>query len=175
MEPGRLGVYLTAVVTALGVALVPQPGASAAVTDCAYTNSGLVPLNGLGTGTYKGLTGGLHPNGSDVRPAAHTNAGGHIAQNQVLSPNASGQVDLVNGKVRDNVHEVTEQDIVVARAAGADDEAVHDTVLSRPRSACPTATWTGSRRSHRRIRRSTWGSGRRWWRADTSAGPTRVV
>ncbi|MFD0078732.1 hypothetical protein ACFVIY_40850 [Streptomyces sp. NPDC127166] len=99
MKPGRLGVYLTAAATAFGVALIPQPGASAAATDCTYTHSGLVPLNDLGTGTYNGLTGGLYPNGSNVRPTAHTNAGVDIAQNQVLPRNASGQVDLVNGKV----------------------------------------------------------------------------
>lgn len=99
MKPGRLGVYLTAAVTAFGIALVPQPSASAAQTDCTYTHSGLVPLNDLGTGTYNGLTGGLYPGGSNVRPTAHTNAGVNIAQNQVLPRNASGQVDLVNGKV----------------------------------------------------------------------------
>ncbi|MGW7409761.1 hypothetical protein ACWGI9_39720 [Streptomyces sp. NPDC054833] len=97
MKTGRLGVGLTVAVTALGAALIPQPASAAA--DCTYTYSGQVPLDDLGTGTYNGLTGGLYPGGSNVRPAAHTNAGVSIAQNQVLPRNASGQVDLVNGKV----------------------------------------------------------------------------
>ncbi|MFE1272544.1 hypothetical protein [Streptomyces sp. NPDC058757] len=96
-KTGRFGVYLTAAVTALGIALVPQPAAAAA--DCTYTSSGLVPLNDLGTGTYNGLTGGLYPGGGNVRPAAHTAAGVDLAQNAVLPRNAAGQVDPVNGKV----------------------------------------------------------------------------
>ncbi|MFF4550057.1 hypothetical protein [Streptomyces sp. NPDC001435] len=97
MKTGRLGVGLTVAVTALVAALIPQPASAAA--DCTYTYSGQVPLDDLGTGTYNGLTGGLYPGGSNVRPTAHTNAGVSIAQNQVLPRNASGQVDLVNGKV----------------------------------------------------------------------------
>ncbi|MGR6975088.1 hypothetical protein ACU639_36885 [Streptomyces cynarae] len=97
MKYGRLGACLTAAATALGVALIPQPASAAA--DCTYTYSGQVPLDDLGTGTYSGLTGGLYPGGSNVRPAAHTNAGMSLAQNQVLPRNASGQVDLANGKV----------------------------------------------------------------------------
>ncbi|GGY83546.1 hypothetical protein [Streptomyces omiyaensis] len=96
-KTGRLGAYLTAAVTAVGIALVPQPAGAAA--DCTYTSSGLVPLNDLGTGTYNGLTGGLYPGGSNVRPAAHTAAGADLAQNAVLPRNAAGQVDPVNGKV----------------------------------------------------------------------------
>ncbi|MCB5165705.1 hypothetical protein LG634_12770 [Streptomyces bambusae] len=94
----RMLAALTTAATAVALALVPHPAASAP-TDCSFTSSGLVPLNDLGTGTYQGIQGGLYPNGSNSRPAAHESAGQNLAQNAVLPRNAAGQVDLVNGKI----------------------------------------------------------------------------
>ena len=43
-----------------------------AQADCDNTQTGLVPLNDLGSGTYLGVfQGGLYPGGSNTPPAAH--------------------------------------------------------------------------------------------------------
>jgi len=67
------------------------------------------PLNDLGTGEYfrinrelndyqpTGFTGGLYPNGSNVRPAAHTAAGVALA-NQITPLNPAGVPDP-NGRI----------------------------------------------------------------------------
>jgi Bacterial Ig-like domain (group 3) len=55
-----------------------------ATTCPTETSTGKIPLNDLGTGTYQGFTGGLYPNGSNVRPDAHTQAG--MAQAATIQP-----------------------------------------------------------------------------------------
>lgn len=42
--------------------------------------SGLIPIDDLGTASYKGAQGGLYPGGSNVRPRAHEAAGLSIAR-----------------------------------------------------------------------------------------------
>lgn len=49
-------------------------------SDCSKTSVGFVPLNALGAGLYKGKQGGLYPGGSNLRPAAHANAGFQLAR-----------------------------------------------------------------------------------------------
>ncbi len=67
-------------------------------SDCSQTSVGFAPLNDLGTGTHAGYQGGLYPNGSNQKPAAHAQDGLAIAQ--TIQPlNGSGQVDLVNGRI----------------------------------------------------------------------------
>lgn len=48
--------------------------------DISGTNTPLVPLTDLGTGTYLGAEGGLYLNGSNVMPASHDADGVSIAQ-----------------------------------------------------------------------------------------------
>lgn len=48
----------------------PVPSSGAAV-GCARTSVGLTPISDLGIGTYKGQSGGLYPDGSNVRPSFH--------------------------------------------------------------------------------------------------------
>src|SRR5207237_2358450 len=48
--------------------------------NVAGTNSPILGLDVLGTGTYLGAQGGLYPNGSNVRPSSHTNYGVGLAQ-----------------------------------------------------------------------------------------------
>jgi len=52
----------------------------ATASDCSKTQLGFVPLNDLGAGLYMGKQGGLYPNGSNLRPLAHENAGLQIAK-----------------------------------------------------------------------------------------------
>ncbi|HMC97852.1 MAG TPA: T9SS type A sorting domain-containing protein [Flavobacteriales bacterium] len=66
--------------------------------NCAVTSTGMIPINDLGMGTYMGMMGGLYPNGSNLRPAAHQAAGLSFAQ-QVQPLDATGAADAVNGKV----------------------------------------------------------------------------
>jgi hypothetical protein len=66
--------------------------------NCNNTSVGFPPLNDLGPGTWNGYQGGLYPNGSNYRPAAHNAAGLAIA-NQIKPLDGNGNVDLVNGKV----------------------------------------------------------------------------
>ncbi|MBA3914765.1 MAG: putative Ig domain-containing protein, partial [Acidobacteriales bacterium] len=60
------------------------------------TNSPILPLDVLGSGTYLGSQGGLYPGGSNIRPSDHTAFGLQLAQG-IQPLNASGQPDP-NGK-----------------------------------------------------------------------------
>lgn len=57
-----------------------------------------VPLIDFGSATFRGLQGGLYPNGSNQRPAAHNNAGIAIAQS-IQPLNTAGTIDITNGKI----------------------------------------------------------------------------
>jgi hypothetical protein len=69
-----------------------------ASADCSLTTTGKIPLMDLGTGSYQGFMGGLYPNGSNARPAAHEAAGVQIAQ-QIRPLNGAGQPDPANGRI----------------------------------------------------------------------------
>ncbi len=72
----------------------PPAGAS----TCARDSTGLIPLNDLGTGFYKGLEGGLYPGGSNVGPPAHTSSGVEIA-NTTVPLDTLGGPGPTNGKI----------------------------------------------------------------------------
>lgn len=74
-------------------------GGAAYASDCSRTQTGRVPINDLGTGTYLGAQGGLYPGGSNVRPATHNQNGLYLATNVVQPRNRQGAVDPVNGRV----------------------------------------------------------------------------
>ena len=65
---------------------------------CSQTSVGYQPINDLGTGTWRGMQGGLYANGSNQRPTAHNLAGIAIAR-QIQPINAAGMVDTANGKI----------------------------------------------------------------------------
>jgi hypothetical protein len=69
----------------------------AGAQNCAGTSVGLTPIEDLGTGTYLGVEGGLYPDGSNVRPIAHTIGGLKQATN-VVPRDASG-VPSASGKI----------------------------------------------------------------------------
>jgi hypothetical protein len=66
---------------------------------CTAPSSGFIPINDLKTGTFNGWTGGLYPNGSNYIPPAHKTAGMNIASSQIIPRDASGNQDVVNGKI----------------------------------------------------------------------------
>src|SRR5208337_5454429 len=64
--------------------------------NVAGTDTPLVPITDLGTGTYLGTEGGLYPNGSNVMPASHDADG--VALAGLIQPlDANGNIDP-NGK-----------------------------------------------------------------------------
>ncbi len=85
-------------VAALAVLIAGVP-AGFAVKNCGLTSIGLAPLNDLGPGIYKGFKGGLYPDGSNSRPAAHLAAGIDIASNQIQPLDAGGKAEPVNGRI----------------------------------------------------------------------------
>jgi subtilisin family serine protease len=66
--------------------------------DCSLTSMGITPLSDLG-GTYRGFPGGLYPNGTSLRPAAHEAVGLDLARSQIRPRNAQGVPDAVNGRI----------------------------------------------------------------------------
>lgn len=66
--------------------------------NCTNTSVGFPPINDLATGSWRGNTGGLYPNGSNLKPAAHQLAGVTIAS-QIMPLDTNGNVDMTNGKI----------------------------------------------------------------------------
>lgn len=56
-----------------------------------------VPLNDLGTGTYRGFQGGLYPNGNNAPPSAHLAIG--LARTKNISPLDASGTRRANGKI----------------------------------------------------------------------------
>jgi len=85
----------------LGAALAACGGGGSSggisVTPPGSSTLARVSLDGLGSGTYLGFTGGLYPNGSNSVPAAH-NAAGLLRANAVVPLDVGGNAS-VNGKV----------------------------------------------------------------------------
>jgi lysophospholipase L1-like esterase len=73
-------------------ALVGQSGCTALRT------TGIVPLSDLGCGTYRGVQGGLYPNGENLIPAGHRNDG-RAAASRIVPRGADGAPDATNGKI----------------------------------------------------------------------------
>ena len=70
--------------------------------NCGAPSTGFTPINDLETGTFTNAwntvwTGGLYPNGSNIMPSAHKNAGMQLA-NQIQCLDTNGNPDVVNGK-----------------------------------------------------------------------------
>jgi hypothetical protein len=71
--------------------------------NCTAASTGLIPINDLGTGQFinawNGVwQGGLYPNGSNLLPAAHKNAGLQLA-GQIQCLDQNGNPDAANGKI----------------------------------------------------------------------------
>jgi len=83
---------------ALGGVAVSLAAPPAHASNCAGTSTGMIPVNDLGAGLYKGVQGGLYPGGVNARPAAHEAAGVAIA-NAMTPLDTLGQPDAANGHV----------------------------------------------------------------------------
>lgn len=66
--------------------------------DCTLTTTNKMPLNDLGAGQYLGQAGGLYPNGSNLRPAAHLAAASQVAA-QIIPRDSNGNSDPLNGRI----------------------------------------------------------------------------
>ena len=77
---------------------LPIAAPAARAANCAGTATGLIPVNDLGPGFYRGVQGGLYPGGANVRPAAHEAAGVAIA-NAIAPLDTLGNPDAANGRV----------------------------------------------------------------------------
>jgi hypothetical protein len=95
MRAKRLTLVVATVLCIAGALSVSLWHASA--SDCSKISVGFVPLNDLGAALYRGKQGGLYPNGSNLRPLTHENAGLQIAKG-IAPLNPSGQSDP-NGRV----------------------------------------------------------------------------
>jgi len=80
-------------------ALIAAVPAGFGAKNCGLTSTGLVALNDLGSGIYRGFQGGLYPDGGNIRPAAHLVAGIDLANNQIAPLDASGRSDPLNGRI----------------------------------------------------------------------------
>jgi hypothetical protein len=69
---------------------VAATAASLVAQNCAVTSIGAVPLTELGSGTWQGFAGGLHPGGANVPTGAHL-ASGLARMAGVVPRDASGQ------------------------------------------------------------------------------------
>jgi hypothetical protein len=75
--------------------LLPYP---AIPQNCDNISVGLIPLNDLGTGFYRGLQGGLYPDGANVRPFSHNEAGLALAR-EIRPLDVNGFPDSTSGKI----------------------------------------------------------------------------
>jgi hypothetical protein len=90
---------LAAVIAVLSLSVTPFAATPAYAADCSRTHTGRVALTNLGTGSYLGVQGGLYQAGSNSRPATHDAAGLNLALHNLKPRNASGAVDLANGRI----------------------------------------------------------------------------
>ncbi|MCB0217698.1 MAG: hypothetical protein KDH92_13740 [Chloroflexi bacterium] len=95
-RPVAVGGLLLLVAAGLGAV---SPIARAA--DCSGTETGMTPLDALGTEGYKGLPGGLYPGGQDQPPRSHarlaeTRAGRILPRDASGAPDPSGAVVLLS-------------------------------------------------------------------------------
>ncbi|MBK6914590.1 MAG: T9SS type A sorting domain-containing protein [Ignavibacteriales bacterium] len=74
--------------------LVPRSNAQ----NCSQSFVGFPPINDLGPGTWRGLQGGLYPEGQNIPPIDHYNSGIDIA-NHIVPLDVAGQPDSINGEI----------------------------------------------------------------------------
>ncbi len=75
-----------------------SPVSTFAQKNCDQDSSGLLPLNDLGSDSYRGFKGGFYPDGSNERPVSHLVQA--LSQAAMIDPlNASGFPDATNGKI----------------------------------------------------------------------------
>ncbi|MFN0151537.1 MAG: FlgD immunoglobulin-like domain containing protein [bacterium] len=82
----------------IAMALAGAAATHARAAECANTSVGLTPITELGSGSYRGVAGGLYPNASNTIPSEHLAAG--LAEAGAVVPrNSAGQHDAANGRI----------------------------------------------------------------------------
>ena len=76
----------------IGCALAVFVGAAIALGGARAQNTGIIPLNDLGPGLYRGFPGGLYPGGTNDPPVAHE-AAALAAASQIQPRDAAGNPD----------------------------------------------------------------------------------
>ena len=81
-----------------------------AACSAARAQTGLVPLNDLGTGTHGGFPGGLYPGGVNHPPAAHFVAAMQkareiVPRNAAGTPDPQGQIAMIAVGMSNTTHE----------------------------------------------------------------------
>ncbi len=66
--------------------------------NCLNTSVGYIPINDLESGYFNSYQGGLYPNGTNVRPEVHNNAGIDLAGN-ILPLDTAGNYNAANGRI----------------------------------------------------------------------------
>jgi PKD repeat protein len=79
--------------------LAPWIATASPPLDCSLTTIGVAPLTDMDVEYRPGHMGGLWPFGTSARPNGHGAAGLAIVQGWVLPRDASGAVDMQNGKI----------------------------------------------------------------------------
>jgi hypothetical protein len=98
----RLGKIYTKVIVALVVSLIViiiscnKESKPTGEENLIYTSP--TPLTDFGSGTFRGHSGGLYPNGSNIRPENHNSEGISIAKS-IKPLNTSGNIDETGGKI----------------------------------------------------------------------------
>jgi lysophospholipase L1-like esterase len=96
----------------LSVFVALSTAGRAVAADCTNVSTGLVPIIDLGTGTYKGMPGGLYGNGANAPPAAHL-ANGLRAAGRIVpraangSPSNTGRIVLISIGMSNTTQEFT--------------------------------------------------------------------
>jgi len=86
------------VISVLFVSLVSAGATADLVSDCSLTSTGMTPLTDL-AGTYRGVEGGLYPNGTSIRPASHEAVGLDLARKGIRPLDRQGSPDPTGGQI----------------------------------------------------------------------------
>lgn len=68
-----------------------------AIAAICHTQTGLVPINDLGAGSYLGYQGGLYPGGQNVRPPSHESQG--VFESAQVAPRLGNGAPDPNGRI----------------------------------------------------------------------------
>ena len=108
---------------ASALVLVAVTVARAVAADCTNVSTGMIPLTDLGTGTYKGMVGGLYGAGANELPDAHLTNGLRAAARIVPrdgrgAPNPAGRIVLISIGMSNTTQEFSAFQELVRRDAG---------------------------------------------------------
>lgn len=89
---------MRSVVSVLCVSVLSLAVTAGLAADCSLTSTGITPLPDL-AGTYRGFRGGLYPDGTSIRPAAHEATGIDLARHGIRPLSRQGSPDRAGGRI----------------------------------------------------------------------------